>query len=56
MPEQMWAYAFPVPLQYRAFVLKTRFCGNLIEKALHLSSAYMPILATQEHESGLSTM
>jgi len=52
----MWAYAFPVPLQYWAFILKTRSCGNLIQKALHLPSAYMSILATQEHKSGLSAM
>lgn len=52
----MWAYAFSAPLQYLAFILKTRSCGDLIKKALHLSSAYMPILATQEYESGLSAI
>jgi hypothetical protein len=52
----MRAYAFPAPLQNRAFILKTSFCGNLIQKALNLPSAYMPILATQEHKSGFSTM
>jgi hypothetical protein len=50
------AYAFPVSLQNWAFILKIRSCGDLIQKALHLPSAYMPILATHEDESGHSTM
>jgi hypothetical protein len=52
----MRAYAFPDPLQYRAFILKTRFCGDLIKDALHLPSAYMSILTAQEHKSAHSAM
>jgi hypothetical protein len=52
----MRAYAFPAPLQNRAFVLKTRSCGDLIKKALNFSCAYVSILATQEHKSGHSAM
>jgi len=46
MHEKVRTYAFSASLQYGAFVLKARSCGNFIQKALHLPGAYMPILTT----------